>query len=196
MQVNIKEISGNWDFGVVMDKHSKRSIFTGNNQWGYNSFDTARTEVGEALYQLKYQSDWNKVGPLAECLYIEAYPLFERVGFIVPMPASTIRPRQPVTDIAKALAQRANRPCFDKLLINTSLGAADASSKNLHTKQQKVAALANRFYVNPVISKQGCWNVLLIDDIYHTGASMEAACATLRDYNRVNKIFVAALTWR
>jgi len=193
MEVNIKDIAGNWDRGVVLDKHSKYSVMTGQNEWGHNIYDTTRTEVGEALYQLKYKSDWNQVQPLAQCLYEEAYPLFDRVGFILPMAASNIRARQPVTEIAQALGQLASVPCFDNLLLKAPGGG---SLKNLNTKEEKVAAIANSFSVSPVITNHGRWNVLVIDDLYHTGASMEAACAALRGYNKINNIYVAALTWR
>ncbi|ACS84312.1 ComF family protein [Musicola paradisiaca] len=179
MEVNIKDITGNWDRGVVLDKHSRYSVLTGQNQWGHNIYDTTRTDVGEAVYQLKYRSDWNQVQPLAQCLYDEAYPLFQKVGFILPMAASNVRVRQPVTEVARALAQLAGVPCFDNLLLKAPGGV---SLKNLHTKQEKVDAIGDSFSVSPVISNEGRWNVLVIDDLFHTGASMEAACAVLRGY--------------
>ncbi|MEL5457601.1 ComF family protein [Serratia ureilytica] len=193
MEVNIKDILGNWDRGVVLDKHSKFSVVTGKNQWGHNIYDTTRTEVGEAVYQLKYKSDWNQVKPLAQCLYDQVYPMFDKVGFILPMAASNVRVRQPVTEVAQALAKLANIPCFDGLLLKAAGGV---SLKNLDTKEEKVAAIGDSFSVNPIITNEGCWNVLVIDDLYHTGASMEAACAALRGYNKIDKIYVAALTWR
>ncbi|UAN62512.1 ComF family protein [Serratia sp. JSRIV006] len=193
MEVNIKDIAGNWNRGVVLDKHSKFSVVTGQNEWGHNIYDTTRTEVGEALFLLKYRSDWSQVQPLAQCLYDEAYPLFENVGFILPMAASNVRARQPVTEIAQALANLAGVPCIDNLLLKAPGGV---SLKNLHTKEEKVEAIGNSFSVNPIITNQGCWNVLVIDDLYHTGASMEAACAALRGYNKINNIYVATLTWR
>ena len=193
MEVNIKDITGNWDRGVVMDKHSKFSVVTGQNHWGHNIYDTTRTDVGEAVYQLKYQSDWTQVQPLAQCLYDEAYPLFQKVELILPMAASNVRARQPVTEVAQALAQLAGVPCFDNLLLKAPGGV---SLKNLNTKQEKVDAIGDSFSVSPVISNEGRLNVLVIDDLYHTGASMEAACATLRCYNKINNIYVAALTWR
>lgn len=193
MKVNLKMISGNWIKGVVLDKHTKSSVVTGVNEWGHNTYDTTRTDVGEALYQLKYKFDWNKVQPLAQCLYDNAYPLFEKVGFILPMAASNVRARQPVTEMAQALAKLADVPCFTDLLLKAAGGT---SLKDLNTKADKVAAIGNSFSVNPVINNEGKWNVLVIDDLYHTGASLEAACAALRGYNKINNIYVAALTWR
>ncbi|MBW1254557.1 ComF family protein [Pantoea allii] len=191
MNVNLKDIAGNWDKGVVLDKHSKYSVVTGQNEFGHNVYDTVRTDVGEALFQLKYRSDWNQVQPLAQCLYDNAYPLFEDVGFIVPMAASNVRARQPVNEVA--LAQLAGVPCFTTMLLKAAGGV---SLKNLDTKEQKVAAITDSFSCEEIIENEGRWNVLVIDDLYHTGASMEAACAALRGYNKIDNIYVAALTWR
>lgn len=192
MDVNLRTITGNWNNGVVLDKHTVCSVLTGQNAYGYNVWDTTRTEVGEALYQLKYQSDWTKVQPLAQCLHAHAYPLFNEVGLIVPMPASNVRPRQPVTAIAEELARLADVPCFNGLLVKAAGGA---SLKNLKTEEEKALAIGNRFSVNDVISNQGKWNVLVVDDLFNSGTTMRAACTALRGYNKINNIYVAALTW-
>ncbi|MFV9689184.1 ComF family protein [Pantoea sp. KXB45] len=193
MNVNLRDIAGNWNKGVVLDKHSKSSVVTGQNEYGHNVYETIRTDVGQALFQLKYRSDWDQVQPLAKCLYDNAYPLFANVGFIVPMAASKVRTRQPVTEVAQALAKLTGVPCFTDMLLKAAGGV---SLKDLDTKEQKVAAIADSFSCKETIQNEGRWNVLLIDDLYHTGASMEAACAALRGYNKINNIYVAALTWR
>ncbi|EKN6275846.1 ComF family protein [Yersinia enterocolitica] len=195
MQVNIKPIVGNWDLGYAIDKHSVRSIMTGHNEYGHPVFDTLRTEVGESLYQLKYKFDWNQVDPLAECLLEHAVPLFTNIQLIIPMAASNPRTRQPVTAITDVLAQMmgGGMMSFNDLLLKAPGGK---SLKNLSTKEDKVAAIANSFSFNDQINQNGPYNALIVDDLYHTGASMEAACAVLRSYNKINKIYVAALTWR
>ncbi len=54
MKVNLKKIAGNWSSGYALDKHVLSSEFLGHNEWGHPMFDTTRSEVGEAAYQLKY----------------------------------------------------------------------------------------------------------------------------------------------
>jgi hypoxanthine phosphoribosyltransferase len=41
----------------------------------------------------------------------------------------------------------------------------------------------------------GC-NALVLDDLFDSGASMEAACTVLRTYAKIDKIFIAAFTWK
>ncbi|HGM6909259.1 TPA: ComF family protein [Serratia marcescens] len=195
MNVNIKQIVGNWDLGFAMDKHTASSTYTGDNEYGRPMFDTTRTEVGEAVFLLKYRGRMDQVDLLAECLYRHAVPLFINVQLIIPMAASNPRDVQPVTAVSDALAAKMgnNMMSFNQLLLKAPGGQ---SLKNLHTKAEKQAAVAGAFSFEDQIDGTGPYNALIIDDLYHTGASMEAAVAALRCYNKINKIYVAALTWR
>jgi predicted amidophosphoribosyltransferase len=109
------------------------------------------------------------------------------------MPASNIRQRQPVTEVALALGRIIGRPVFSDLLRKAATGK---SLKDLHSKAEEVAAIGNSFSVNDEITTDGRWNVLVVDDLFDSGASMDAACAVLREYPKVGKIYVAALTWK
>lgn len=193
MKVTIREIRGPWDQGWVLDKHSAHSTCTGYDQWGHPKFDTVRTEVGEATFQLKYRQDWNQVNALAQALADNIYPMLEAVGFIVPMPASTARARQPVTEVAQALGRLVGVTVFTDLLRKAP---TSVHLKDLQTKAEKTAAIGDSFSINDEITNSGKWNVLVIDDLFHTGASLEAACGLLRAYPKVAKIYVATLTWR
>lgn len=193
MKVAVKQIFGPWDQGWALDKHMLSSTYLGEDEYGHARFDNVRTEVGEATYQLKYKHDWNQVEPLARSLANNIYPKLANVGFIVPMPASTIRSRQPVTEIVKALGKIIEKPIFTDILRKANNGKA---LKDLHTKDEKMEAIGSSFSVNDGIDGNGPWNVLVVDDLFHTGASMEAACNVLRTYSKVSKIYMAALTWR
>lgn len=192
MQVKLKKINGTWDDGWVLDKHTLKSERTGYNSFGHPEFNTIRTEAGEATFLLKNRSDWDQAQPLAEALAANIFPLFGNVGFIVPMPASTPRPRQPVAEVTKALSGLVNRPVFDNILLKNS----GQPMKDLTTKAEKLAAIGDGFSVRDSINGDGPWNVLLVDDLFHTGASMESATAALRKYKKVRNIYVAAFTWR
>jgi predicted amidophosphoribosyltransferase len=193
LKVALKQLFGPWDHGWALDKHMLSSTYLGEDKNGHARFDNVRTEVGEATYQLKYKHDWNQVEPLARSLADNIYPKLANVGFIVPMPASTIRSRQPVTEIAEALGKIIGKPTFADILLKANNGKA---LKDLNTKAEKMEAIGSSFSVNDGIDGNGPWNVLVFDDLFHTGASMEAACNVLRTYSKVRKIYIATLTWR
>lgn len=196
MQTNLREIKGNWDSGFVLDKHTVRSVPIGYNEFGHMQFDTTRTEIGQALYQLKNKSDWEQVEPLADELKRTAFPLFSDIRLIVPILPSQVRHRQPVFEIASALAKKTGLTSFEDIVQKAPAKAGGPQLKNLNSKAEKVAALAGRLSINDQINGDGKWNVLVIDDIYDTGASMEAVCGVLQTYNKIGKVYVAALTWR
>lgn len=193
MKAVLRQIEGPWDEGWVLDKHTLGSKYLGDNEFGHPVFETTRTEVGEAIYHLKYKSDWSQVQPLAQALAGYIFPKLVDVGFILPIPASATRSRQPVVELAEALGKIVGKPVFTDTLRKASTGK---SLKDLNTKEEKVEAIGDSITVNNQITNEGAWNVLVVDDLYHTGASMEAACKVLRAYPKVKKIYVAALTWR
>ena len=196
MAVNLRKIEGNWDAGYALDKHIVSSVYTGDNQAGYPTFDTTRTPAGEAVFQLKYRSDWSQAAGLAAVVAGAVVPLLGKVGLIVPMPASTPRSRQPVTEVALELAKLLGVKVFSDLLVKNAIPTANQSLKNMKNKEEKEAALAGRFSIKDEISNDGKWNVILLDDLFDTGASMEAACSALRSYAKIKNIYAVALTWK
>ena len=192
--MNIREINGPWEKGIVLDKHVLKSDYIGDNEYGRRMFDTKRSELGQALFLLKYRDDWEQIPKLVDALAISIQENFQdKIGFIIPMPASNTRDRQPVYGLAEGLGQALNVPIFTNILHKTKNGT---SLKDLHSREDKEAALINSFSIFNGIRNEGCWNVLLIDDLFDTGATMEAACKMLSSYPKINKIYVAALTWK
>lgn len=193
MKGSIKQIEGIWDSGYALDKHILWSEFIGYNEYGHPEFNTARTEVGEALYQLKYKHNWSQIKLLANELVSKIFPKFKDVGFLVPMPASIVRAKQPVTVLTIEIGKMLGKPVYDNLLIKKSTGK---QLKNVNTKAEKLEILKDSFSINDVIDGAGPLNALLIDDLFATGASLEAACAAMRSYTKIRNIYVATLTWK
>ena len=112
------------------------------------------------------------------------------------MPASTTRARQPVDESANELGQLTHTPVFDNIIVKAPAPQGSPQLKNLHAREEKEAALQGRFSINPAITNEGCWNALLLDDIFDTGATMDAVCKTLRTYKKINRVYAAAITWK
>ncbi len=195
MNVNVKEIAGVWDKGFSLDKHKIRSIYTGDNEYGYATFDTLRTDIGEALYQLKYQSDFTQCNIIAQSIKDHIFPLLPFVSFIVAMPPSKVRQKQPVVEIAKALAYITDKQCINDILIKSK---NTPQMKDIPDRQTRVDTLLDAFEINAeVIATRlpaECYNVLIIDDLFDTGTSLEAATKKLRECDKIGKVFVATAT--
>ncbi|EHK54857.1 ComF family protein [Allomesorhizobium alhagi] len=196
MQVQVRKLTGSWDLGYALHKHTLSSVYLGDDEFGHPRFDTTRSEPGEALFKLKYRNDWTQVGPLAAQVQASLLPLFGKIGLIIPMPASNVRPKQPVDEIAKELGRLTNAPVFDNLIVKAPAPQGSPQLKNLNTREEKDAALQGRFSINPSITNEGCWNALLLDDLFDTGATMDAVCKTLRTYKKISHVYAASITWK
>ncbi|MGO6677318.1 ComF family protein [Rhizobium leguminosarum] len=195
MKVAVKNLSGPWSGGYALDKHKISSTFTGYNEYGHATFATLRTDAGEAVFRLKYRSDWTQAGLLAAAVYEHIVPKFPQIGLVIPMPASQTRARQPVDAVGEELAKLMNVNSVAGIIVKAPSTTGN-KLKDLGTKQEKDAELAGRFSINDAIAAQGKWNALLIDDLFDSGASMEAATIALKTYSKIAGVYVAALTWK
>ncbi|MES2075744.1 MAG: ComF family protein [Pseudomonadota bacterium] len=193
MQTHVKRLHGNWDLGFALDKHMLKSVYIGNDEYGHARFNNTRTPAGEALYQLKYEASWDKAKLLAQAVHDDICSHLPNIDMVIPMPPSQYRPRQPVTEVAAHLATLLDVPMFDNFLLRQRTGA---KLKNMHSREDKDAALKGKITLGHTFRGDGPWNALLLDDLHDTGASLSAACEALRACEKIAKVYVAALTWK
>lgn len=190
MIVNPKRINGNWNLGYSLDKHVLQSTYIGDSQWGHPEFDTTRSEVGEALYQLKYRSDYSHIPLLSKQISVSLSRHFSSAGLVIPMPPSKQRERQPVIEIAHQVAKNMGIPCYENLLVKTSI---TPQMKDIGSRDEKVQTLVKAFTVYDVLGPDS-YDVLIIDDLYDSGSSLEAATRVLRNYKKIRNVYVATIT--
>lgn len=190
MEVNVKKIEGIWDIGFSLDRHTISSTPIGYNEYGHMQFVTIRPEAGEALFQLKYRSDFTQVPIIASQMYDSLAKEYPFVSFIVPMPASRQRQRQPVAEIARSLANLMKVPCLDRFLIKNK---ATPAMKDIHDRNEKVKTLENAFLINDTLA-EGLYDVLVVDDLFDTGSSLEAATNVLKSCGKIQHVYVATVT--
>lgn len=191
MKVNIQEIKGNWKQGFVLDKHVAHSKFLGTDQFGHDQFDNVRTEIGEAIFQLKYRNDLSQIEELSSTFVENLGEFFKSIGFVIPMPPSKKRTIQPLTQLAQAVANKLDKPLFKNILVKK---IETPLMKDLTTKKEKESSLKEAFSINDEISNNGKWDALIIDDLYSSGASLGVATDILKTYNKVNDIYVGAFS--
>lgn len=197
MKTNIRMIQGPWSLGCVLDKHTLGSVHVGEWPNGNPKFDTTYTEVGKAVFLLKYRSDYGQVKPLVDILdKVIKDKIKDKIDFIFPMPPSDLtRSRQPVFALAKNLAEQMNVGYATNGLIK---GKLEKSLKNAVSKEEKLTLLKDKFSTHSSLSneKNGPLNILLLDDLFDSGASMEEASKALQGCSSIQKVYVVALTWK
>jgi predicted amidophosphoribosyltransferase len=190
MNVDIRKIRGPWNDGFSLDKHTLSSVYAGDNEYGHPMFYTTRTEIGECLYQLKYRHDFNQVSVIAHELSKVASNTFAFISFVLPIPPSQLRGRQPVVEVSRQVAANLKIPCIENLLLKN---ANTAQMKNIGSREDKIEALCDKLSFMDVLDG-GQYDVLIVDDLYDTGATLEAATIVLRSYPKIRNIYVATIT--
>lgn len=190
MDVNVQQVRGNWTLGYSLDKHALSSTPIGENEYGHMQFDTVRSPVGEALFQLKYRSDYSKISLIANQMARSLTGRFADISFVIAMPPSKQRQRQPVVEIAKEYARVAGLTYYDNFLIKTVVTSA---MKDIALREDKINVLVNAFKINDFLPS-GKFNVLLIDDLFDTGSSLEAATQVLKSSPKIGNVYVATVT--
>lgn len=181
-------IIGRWREGYALDVHTLTSIFVGHDEFGHPRFESTRSEVGELLYRLKYSRDQSVVDQIAEAAARLVRGWQPNLDVIVPVPASTRRAVQPVILLANALGQ--------KLCINVAdcvTTTRDPSPlKNVSDFDERMRLLAGLYKVDA--SATAGKRVLLFDDLYRSGSTMNEITATLYDQGRARDVFALTIT--
>lgn len=182
------KIQGNWDAGYVLDLHVESSDFIGYDEFGHAQYDTKRTKLGELVYRLKYNHDTSVVDDIVGL--IRGFAPFTTIDAIIPVPPSNIsRPFQPVVEIAERVGKSLGIQVLTSAVKKTR---NTPELKNVSTAQEKYDILKDVFKVADE-SIRGK-TVLLLDDLYDTGATLRAITNAVYEQGGARKVKVLALT--
>ncbi len=186
-------IPGNWREGYALDYHTLKSEFLGYDPAGHPIFETTRTEVGELLYQLKYGKDPSVAKSLGNRLveiigdFIAAWN--PGLNLIVPVPPSRQRNSQPVWRIAYGLSDRLKIPLCRGCVVKAK---RTPELKNVFEYETRLKLLDGAFTVKR--SALEGQTVLLFDDLYRSGATLNAVAALVRREGKVADVYALAVT--
>lgn len=192
MQVNLRDIVGGWDAGFVLDRHLTGSIQIGFYPNGQPKYATCYTEVGTMVHRLKYRNDFGQVPALAKAINEHIIPRLGHIDRVVPMPPSKVRKAQPVTALAKYIAKMLALPVELGFLW---IRPGSPPLKDIASRWAKEQALKGTLSLARDLDGTAPINILLLDDLFDTGASLDGACQVLRGCEKIGYIYVAALTW-
>jgi len=183
-----KKLPGRWREGYALDLHTVSSTYLGDDEFGHPRFETIRSEIGELLYKLKFGSDQTVVSAIAEALEKFLSDWRPGVDVIVPVPPSTERTLQPVTVLVEELGRRldiATIKCIKKVRDTPQL-------KNVTDFDERLHLLEGLHEVDP--SEIRGKRILLFDDLYRSGATMNAITDILYDSGGAAEVFALTVT--
>lgn len=187
--LNPLRILGCWDQGYTLDEHVISSILIGENEYGYMQYDNTRSKLGEAIYQFKYRNKYDTLSEIIEIIkpFLSWWSALKSVDAVLPAPSSNkSREYQPVQEIARKIAEFLGVDFFGDVLHKTS--SVQSKEMNAEEKKQIIGTI--------IETKQGIKkrNVLLIDDLFQTGTTLNECSHVLRQDKSIDKIYVLAMT--
>jgi predicted amidophosphoribosyltransferase len=153
-------LNGDWDAGYAIH--------------AYNQPDGARTLLGEAIYRYQYRKQWYLVDSLARWAqaFIMATPEVKNVDLLVPVPSSRVlSDYDPSSLLVDWISQLTNIPRAIGILNRYGL-ISEYSERGLDFARGGMTVLS------PDAIKDK--NVLVIDGIYCSGSTLQAASKALR----------------
>lgn len=188
MEIEPLSIAGPWKSGYTLARHTVSSEFLGHDEQGRPKFDTTRSAVGEALYQLKYQNSTTAAVKLAQV----AAEFVAKKGFpvelVVALPPSKKRLVQPVALVAEEVARRLKVSYDSKGLRKVK---ETPELKSLNDLKDRETALKGAYLSSGSVKGK---TILLFDDLYRSGASMQEAARTLLGQGEAAAVYALALT--
>jgi predicted amidophosphoribosyltransferase len=186
LSINPAWLTGPWRAGWALDLHTISSVALGDGK-----YDTLRSEVGEALFRLKYHGDPQYVDPLAEAAvhFLGTLVIARSVAAILPVPPSdTTRLKQPVFDVARRVGELLPLVVDVDYLVKRR---ATSALKDISDPEERHQQLAGAFGVRD--DRYAGKRVLLFDDLYRSGETLAEITRTLMDAG-VDRVYVLTLT--
>ncbi|MBC7910766.1 MAG: ComF family protein [Pyrinomonadaceae bacterium] len=184
------KLSGDWHEGFALDIHTISSTLIGYDQYGHEVFDSQRSPIGELLYRLKYRRDRTVLDEITEAaanFITNEWKI--RIEAVVPVPPSkSNRSLQPVIEVAKGISTRLQMPYSEAIVKVTDT----PELKNVFDYKRRQELLREAFGIKnlELIGK----DILLFDDLFRSGATLNAITRVLYDSGMVNRIYALTLT--
>lgn len=182
--INSHKLDSNNYWGLFIDFHTIKSTL---NEDG--SFTTVRTEIGELLYRYKYAFDLTVESELVERVSSFILKHFTYCDILIPLPPSNLnRPYQPLFELVQKISERTRIPCN----LNYLKKKETPPLKSIEDSTLRSEILKNAFYLADDRYKNK--RVLLIDDLFRSGETLNASIRTLKEQGKVSDIYVLTIT--
>jgi len=187
-QFRARQIIGKWKEGFALDVHTLSSIPIGHNEFGHMQFETTRSDAGELLFKLKNRRDTSTVDELVAAVVSHLKTWNPPIEMIVPVPPSSPRTIQPVMLLAKGISDQLPIPlveCVTKTRATPQL-------KNIFDLDERLKALDGVHTVDASVTLGR--KILLLDDLYRSGATMNAITTLLYEEGKAADVFALTIT--
>ncbi|WP_367874107.1 ComF family protein [Luteolibacter sp. Populi] len=151
-------------------------------------FDTQRPPIAELLFRLKYRNEQNAAVDIIETCARFLLPASQGFDLIVPVPPSTPRASQPVVLLATGIGKELKIPVASCIVATRPT----AQLKSVTDPDERKRILEGLYAVDDIQTSRK--NILLFDDLFRSGATMNAITKILLDAGKANTVSVLTIT--
>ena len=188
LKISPIELRGNWDRGWALEYHTLSSRY----DRAARHYKTERTELGEAIYRLKYKKRWWHAESIARTAsrFLLENNIAGQIDMIATIPPARFRLLfQPVNLIASKIGKILGKP-VDTRLFNRTRKIPPV--KFMEDRSERSKAVKGLFALRKrAISGK---SILIFDDLYRSGMTLREAAATLKADGRISRIIVLTVT--
>jgi competence protein ComFC len=188
ISINPQELKGDWLEGWALDLHTVVSRYDSRR----GRYWTIRTPLGEMIYNYKYHRQWWLKRKLARTAaeFLIAKDVRSNVQCLVLVPPRRFRLLfQPVRSLGKRIGKMLHLPVETRIL---RFRKRLPELKTIEDPVMRAKLVKNMFTVKS--RKLSGHSVLLFDDLYRSGMSLNEAARALRDEGGVRQIRVLTMT--
>lgn len=187
--VNPQGVRGPWRAGIVLDWHTVGSQLVGQNEFGHPIFETQRTPLGELLFRFKYRADQAALTAIVAKTVEYLGPRTRgKFDLLIPVPPSNPT-RVWACRLAEEIAAGLGVPYSDSALTKIK---ATGELKSVADPEIRREMLQGAFQAN-ALEVRGK-TVLIVDDLYRSGATLEAAAEAVTGVGSARAVYVLAIT--
>jgi len=173
-----------------LDEHTASSVRVGDDEFGRPQFDTKRSELGELLYRLKFQGDASVLEMIIETASAFVKSLGLAIDVVVPVPPSNPdRTVLPSLAVAQGVGERLGIPVYLDCITKTK---RTPELKNVFDRARRLELLKDAYHARE--ADVAAKSVLLVDDLYRSGATLGAVTNALYETGKAREVYVIALT--
>jgi predicted amidophosphoribosyltransferase len=186
------KLDGHWKAGFALDYHTISSTPIGDYGDGRTIFDTIRPPIAEELYKLKYCKEQTRIEKIARPAadFLNKYKTEWQLDLIIPVPPSdTTRNFQPVYEMSKSIGRLVGLPVDYNILKKVK---STFQLKGIHDPDTRREILKDAFSIN--FNALGGKNVLIFDDIYRSGETINAVCDVIMNKGKARGVYVLTIT--
>jgi competence protein ComFC len=186
------KLEGNWFKGIAFDLHTIKSVYLGVDANGNDKYENTRSEMGELVYQLKYRNNQTVVRDIVDLL--KNIKGIGKMDAIIPIPPTNkVRKIQPVYAIADRIGEVFDIEVYFDVL-DKSQDSQELKSIDDPIQRQEALFQSMNIVHNSNTRRLADKKVLLVDDLYRSGSTLEVATDLLYSKANVKSVYVLTMT--